>query len=258
MAIVEKKQIVKHKIECYKIKVPNHEDTLGQFLKKEREFRKLTQEDVAKFTKYHVSKIQALEEDHHELLPSQPYVKGMLRSIAKYLGLDIHELLSRYEELLRSQGIDTSSEVSFQQTIKIPSPPFYQGKNFIVVSATIVFVVLVVLVSFFFHGTKKMEPLPGVQAPQTQPLSLDKEEEVVGKGHKILFQASQDTWFKIQIDSDPPKQMSLKGGKSLELQAKKVIRFFVSEAHGLKLTFDGKEIAHGHQGPTTFVLPQEN
>ena len=75
--------------------VPNHEDTLGQFLKKEREFRKLTQENVSKFTRYHISKIQALEEDHLELLPSQPYVKGMLRSVGKYLGLDIHELLSR-------------------------------------------------------------------------------------------------------------------------------------------------------------------
>ncbi|MBI3017566.1 MAG: helix-turn-helix domain-containing protein [Deltaproteobacteria bacterium] len=237
--------------------MPNHEDTLGQFLKKEREFRKLTQEDVGKFTRYHVSKIQALEEDHHELLPSQPYVKGMLRSIAKYLGLDIHELLSRYEELLRSRGIDTSSEVSFQQTIKIPSPPFYQGKNFIVVSATIIFVVLVILVSLLFHGSKKMEPLQGAQTSQEQPLPSEKDSEGVGKGHKILFQASQDIWLKVQIDSDPPKQMSLKGGKSLELQAKKVIRFFVSEAHGLKLTFDGKELAHQYQGPTTFVLPQE-
>ncbi|MBI3019067.1 MAG: helix-turn-helix domain-containing protein [Deltaproteobacteria bacterium] len=238
--------------------MPNHEDTLGQFLKKEREFRKLTQEDVSKFTRYHISKIQAMEEDHHELLPSQPYVKGMLRSIAKYLGLEVQDLLSRYEEFLRSRGIETSSELAFQQTLKIPSPPFYQGKNFIVVSATIVFIVLVILVSFFFHGTKKMEPLQSIQAPQVQPLSSEKEGEGIGKEHKILFQASQDIWLKIQADSDLPKQMSLKGGKSLELQVKKVIRFFVSEAYGLKLTFDGKEITHGHQGPTTFVLPQEN
>ena len=236
----------------------NHEDTLGQFLKKEREFRKRTQEDVAKFTRYHLSKIQALEEDRHELLPSQPYVKGMLRSIAKYLGLAVPDLLSRYEEFLRSRGIETSSDLVFQQAIKIPSPPFYQGKNFIVVSATIVFVALVIVVSFFFHGAKKTEPLQGIQTSQPQSPSLEKEGGVTGKEHKILFQASQDIWLKVQIDSDLPKPMSLKAGKSLELQAKKVIRFFVSEAQGLKLTFDGKEITHTHQGPATFVLPQEN
>ena len=234
-----------------------HEDTLGQFLKKEREFRKLTQEDVAKFTRYHLSKIQALEEDHHELLPSGPYVKGMLRSIAKYLGLEVQELSSRYEEFLRSQGMQLSSDLAFQQTIKIPSPPFYQGKNFIVVSATIFFVVLVIVVSLFFHGTKKMEPLQGIQSSQTESSSLEKEAGSTGKERKILFQASQDLWLKVQIDSDLPKPMSLKAGKSLELKAQKVIRFFVSEAQGLKLTFDGKEIAHTHQGPTTFVLPEE-
>ncbi len=240
----------------------NHEDTLGQFLKKEREFRKLTQEDVAKFTRYHVSRIQALEEDQHELLPSQPYVKGMLRSVSKYLGLDIHELISRYEDLLRSKGIESSSELAFQQTIKIPSVPFYQGKNFLVVSATVVFIVLVVIVSFFFHGTKKMEPLPSVQIPQTQPPFSEKggegiKEEGVKKEHKILLQASQDIWLKIQIDSDSPKPMSLKAGKSLELQAKKVLRFFVSDASRLKLIFDGKEWVHQHQGPTTFIFPEE-
>ncbi len=103
-----------------------------------------------------------------------------------------------------------------------------------------------------------MEPLQGIQPSPTQSLPSDKEERVAGKEHKILLQASQDIWLKVQIDSDLPKPMSLKAGKSLEFQAKKVIRFFVSEAQGLKLKFDGKEITHDHQGPMTFVLPQEN
>lgn len=78
-------------------------ETLGQFLKREREARNIAIEDVEKITKYHRSRIDALEGDHHDQLPSPPYVKGMLRSFAKYYGLDITDLLIRYEDFLNSQ-----------------------------------------------------------------------------------------------------------------------------------------------------------
>ena len=51
-------------------------ESLGKYLKAEREVRNLSLEEVSKFTKIRENFLRAIEEDRYEFLPPAIYVKG--------------------------------------------------------------------------------------------------------------------------------------------------------------------------------------
>jgi len=74
----------------------------GKFLKNERETRNISLEEVSYFTKIKAGHLKAIEEDRYELLPPALYVKGYLTVYAKYLNLDPKDIISKYENYLKS------------------------------------------------------------------------------------------------------------------------------------------------------------
>ena len=73
---------------------------LGNSLREARVRQALDYPQVELATKIRAKYIRALEDEAFELLPSETYVKGFLRSYAEYLGLDgqlyVDEYISRY------------------------------------------------------------------------------------------------------------------------------------------------------------------
>jgi cytoskeletal protein RodZ len=74
----------------------------GKFLKKERETRNISLEEISKVTKVKEHYLKAIEEDRYELLPAAPYVKGFLNVYARYLTLNPKDIVLRYENYLKS------------------------------------------------------------------------------------------------------------------------------------------------------------
>jgi cytoskeletal protein RodZ len=74
----------------------------GKFLKKERETRNVSLEEISKFTKIREHYLKAIEEDRYELLPAIPYVKGFLNVYARYLMLNPKDIILQYESYLKS------------------------------------------------------------------------------------------------------------------------------------------------------------
>ncbi len=73
-------------------------ETLGQFLKREREFRGILIEDLSRSTKINVRFLQLIEGDHWDQLPTGAFVRGFLKVFANTLGLPLDEVLRRYEQ----------------------------------------------------------------------------------------------------------------------------------------------------------------
>jgi len=73
-------------------------ETLGQFLKREREFRGVALETVAKTTKISPTFLKYIESDQWNSLPKGSFVKGFLRAYAQSVGLNVNEVLTRYQE----------------------------------------------------------------------------------------------------------------------------------------------------------------
>ena len=80
-------------------------ETLGSYLKNQRESKKISLREVAKNTRVREYILKAIEEDRRDLLPPPTYVKGFLLAYAKYLNLDRNEILLRYEGGLKGEPV---------------------------------------------------------------------------------------------------------------------------------------------------------
>ena len=72
--------------------------SFGSRLKEERERRKISLDEISMSTKISSRLLQALEEDHFELLPGGIFNKGFIRAYAQHLGLDEDRVIAEYLE----------------------------------------------------------------------------------------------------------------------------------------------------------------
>jgi len=79
-------------------------ETLGEYLRQEREKRGITLEQVASATKINIRILQLLESDHYPDLPAKPFVRGFVMSYAKFVGLDVQEILTRFSDYLEEKA----------------------------------------------------------------------------------------------------------------------------------------------------------
>jgi cytoskeletal protein RodZ len=83
--------------------------SLGQDLKRERELRSVSLEDMAEQTKINIRFLRALEEDRLDLLPGGFFVKAILRTYSRSIGIDENAALNKYQEdILFGRESDTS------------------------------------------------------------------------------------------------------------------------------------------------------
>jgi cytoskeleton protein RodZ len=93
--------------------------SLGQVLKEEREARNISIEEIASATKIVRRYIEALENDRFDIMPGGFFVKGIIRTYARTIGLNEEEVLDRYREA----GIFGDPENKHRPVPKSESPP---------------------------------------------------------------------------------------------------------------------------------------
>ncbi|MBX3246429.1 MAG: helix-turn-helix domain-containing protein [Myxococcales bacterium] len=81
--------------------VPPHEPArapgIGAHLRRERELRAVSLEEIARTTRIPLNVLRSLEADDAKSLPGDVFVRGFLRSYARALGLDAEPLVARYD-----------------------------------------------------------------------------------------------------------------------------------------------------------------
>ena len=77
-------------------------DSLGSYLRQERERQQVSLQDVAAATKIQLKFLEALEHDAYDQLPAAPFVVGFLRAYAQYIALDPEMVLTAYRSLHRT------------------------------------------------------------------------------------------------------------------------------------------------------------
>lgn len=77
-------------------------ETIGTYLKREREMRKIPLEDISQSTKISLQSLSALETDNLKALPGPIFAKGFVRSYAKAIGLNVEETLLHFDENIRN------------------------------------------------------------------------------------------------------------------------------------------------------------
>jgi len=98
-------------------------ENFGSYLKHERELRGFSLEDIATKTKISIHFLQALENNQFDDLPEKVFIKGYIRSFARIIGSDEHEMLNAFDDTL-----DPPSSPGTSGTLT-GAKKFFQGKK---------------------------------------------------------------------------------------------------------------------------------
>jgi cytoskeletal protein RodZ len=140
--------------------------TFGERLKRERELREVSLEEVSTATRISSRFLQALENEDWSRLPGGVFGRGFVRTIARYLGLSEESLLAEYD-LARGENVNPAPP---KPEDRIPSPP----KWIPVAIVLTMFLLLVGLIVGAVYGWRKIRDHRARKTTtyQSRPLSL--------------------------------------------------------------------------------------
>jgi cytoskeletal protein RodZ len=83
--------------------------SFGDSLRREREMRGVSLEEISDSTKINVRFLKALEEDRFDQIPGGVFIRSFIRAYAGYLGLEVEPIISEYQQAAQATGeIDVS------------------------------------------------------------------------------------------------------------------------------------------------------
>jgi cytoskeleton protein RodZ len=143
-------------------------ESLGERLKRGREEKNISLDDVVQATKINKGILTAIENDQSEFLPPLVFVRGFIRNYARYVGLDEKELLDLYNETCGSKEAHTTSEES-QGRKKMKFNALYIF--LILICGLAIFLVYHYFLKSYFENTSRIEPQKKNSTEKAQTLS---------------------------------------------------------------------------------------
>jgi cytoskeletal protein RodZ len=205
-------------------------------------------------TKIRAKYLQALEDERFEVLPSETYVKGFLRTYAEYLGLDGQLYVDEY-----------NSRFASAEEPLLSSPPARRRKrraaesSFVVAAlAGIVGVAVLVVVAFAFSNDPPPAESGGLttQTDTTSPPSTSS-----GSTIRVALTAEKgDTWVTVRKgapDGDILFAGTIYRGETQRFQAKKLwLEFADQPASNLRIRMNGHPAGTVPNDKVLIISPQ--
>jgi cytoskeleton protein RodZ len=269
------------------------QETVGQFLRKEREKRNISLDAVAKVTRITRENLEALERDDFQVISAPVFVRGFLRNYATFLGLDPKEVVGRYDSQTDLVPIPEEEE-------PLPPPPPKKERP---IFKTLLFLsILLVGVAFSFYYYKRSSgpasppppsaevatvPAPGIQpSPSkvtppkgktstraTQPekgkkppdklqaatASAPDIDQTKEKRNVLRAVALEKTWLRIISDDQQVSDVLLQPKETSTWTAHQKFDITIGNAGGVELFFNGTYQGRlGNSGAVLhLVLPKE-
>jgi len=148
-------------------------ETVGEYLKRERESRRVTLEEISKSTRISRPYLEALERNDFRFFSRPDYIHGFLRGYARHLGLEPGEVIKRYEfqqDLARLKGNFRQLPLFYtpgdstlpEEKNRMESPPPAQRKAKLAISRSILIQIILLgaalSLSFYLYlAIKKLD-----------------------------------------------------------------------------------------------------
>lgn len=212
---------------------PNIADGLGEFLRRERELRHISLDEVAERTKISRRYLEAIEEGRYDRLPGEAFVRGFIRSYAQSVGLDPQDTLLRY-----SQGrVAQAPSVTRAE----PTAPGYGGHDarsllwLLVAGLVVVGGILCAIVTFHDGFSRWRFAWPTQEERAAVP---------AGKPPLTLTAiADSDTWLHVIIDDHEAQDLLLRAGQSIKWSGQERFVVSIGNARATHLKLNGRELS---------------
>jgi cytoskeleton protein RodZ len=163
------------------------EESIGNYLKAEREKRKISIKIVSQHTRINATMLEHLENDDKENLPNIAYSRGYVKSYAKILNLDLDHCLNLFDKTYNVKTLGTSHTQASAPAPKAPTKsqekvPSNINTNYLVAGIGLVIAGLTV---FFLVSKQKEEVKPTIAVESVQTIEEVSPEVVVAEATPI-------------------------------------------------------------------------
>lgn len=235
---------------------------LGALLRSTREKKKLSLEEVHKYTRIPKEILRDIEIDRISTI-NPVYLRGYLKIYSKYLGMDQATIAQAYKDVLPKEGkpvlVPARSKRPEHDNVIFP-----QFNPVIILNVIVVFVLLFSSFSFMKHvvGKKKIKEAKAVSSVPRVPAAVKKvappaKKDVVVKQNqknptpvqqksesvKLAIRAKDNTYLRVKADGNSVFQGTLKKGQTENWVAKEAIWLSIGSAASVELEINGRVIS---------------
>jgi transcriptional regulator with XRE-family HTH domain len=232
----------------------------GEHLKREREMRGVSLNEISAATRIGTRFLEAIENDRWNELPGGAFNRGFIRSIARYLGLDEDNLVAEY-------SLETSGSANIREATQFANT----GRNWrpVAVAAAMLLALLGAgLLVHHFFGSRIMAMFhgphpPAASAASSVPASPDIRRGAPNQTKAQLGRASGDSqasdpvpgatlalsigiekpgYLKVVADGQTVFHERVRAGYSHNFEARNTLEIMSSRASGVRLNLNGQSV----------------
>ena len=241
----------------------------GEELKRERQIRGISLEEISSATKISVRLLSALERGDVQQLPAPAFTRGFIRAYSTHLGIDADEKVNAYLSDLTGEPHDVAAPKSSR-----PRSRFWRGRrgNAGLMVAFVAGVLLVL--GFMWNPQRRERERPAIKivppravpvafknvavsnepTPLLQPAPVAAPPSVAPISLKLEF--DEDSWAKIDADGATVLNGVIHRGETRSLEAKAGFRVTLGNAGGVRVSVDGQPLDRlGAAGEVVRDLP---
>ena len=235
-------------------------ESVGELLKHEREAQGKSIEDVSKATKMSRLILEALEADHFSALPAPVYVKGHLRTYARFLGLSEDSVVDKYLRFTQQQGSEELDEWDAVE-LELHEEKRRMGRRWVWIAVAVAVVAAVIIWQALSEGPAAPESEtsvstntgadaedgPDADANVNTPVAIPTPvretvaDDTMIEWHKLelLVVARERTWLSVAVDGESVADLTLERGEQRQWEADEFFQLNVGNGRGLELYLDG-------------------
>lgn len=233
--------------------------SFGEELRREREIRGISLKEISDATKISKRFLDALERNDHKTLPAPVFTRGFVREYARYVGLNVEEMVNRYsfaaandDRIEKPPPVEKYAknpprDISPKPAPKRGIPPAYAKVDRNAILLVLIVAALAGVAYWAIQNKRRNDaneaaaPVP-VAAPKTAaaappPVPETRQDDTT---LRLAVEAVGNSWVTLEADGSTAFNNEMVRGERKEFEAKEQFRFrSIGNAAGLNLTLNG-------------------
>ncbi len=169
---------------------------LAQCLKKTRESKKLTTDEIALSLKLRGVYIDALESGDWSDMPGEVYALGFLKQYANFLGVDVSNSIEKLK----------TGHYKLTKPLTFPDPSIAPNKTWVIIAA-LSFIVLIILFNLFDDERPETPPAQQIETPDPYQTTEAKKPDLMESVAEKASAPAPAIETEPTVVKQPPEQM---------------------------------------------------
>jgi len=244
-------------------------ESLGQRFRAAREARGMSLPDVAGQIRIRSVDLAAIEDESWSTIGAPVYVRGFLRTYARFLGLDPEEAVAAFNRTQPAPAQSSRAQTPQAADERAPrhAAPPRRGSAVIWIAS----VVAVLLIAFVVYNALTLRqgatpptnvagsaaPSPVTQLPATQVPAAPRAVRAAGGANSLALVFSAPSWLRVTVDGNVSMEGTFPAGTSKTFHGKNAL-VRLGNAGGVEIYVDGKDVGKlgksGDVAEHTFAL----